>query len=47
MSSEYIFEMRDITKAFALNVVLDGVSIAIKPVRLGRLWEKTALVNRR
>lgn len=31
MSSEYIFEMRDITKAFALNVVLDGVSIAIKP----------------
>ncbi|HCD43545.1 MAG TPA: D-xylose ABC transporter ATP-binding protein [Lachnoclostridium sp.] len=31
MSSEYVFEMKDITKAFGRNVVLDGVSISIKP----------------
>lgn len=31
MSSEYIFEMKNITKAFASNVVLDGVSIELKP----------------
>lgn len=31
MPSEYIFEMKNITKAFASNVVLDDVSIAIKP----------------
>lgn len=30
MSSEYILEMKDITKAFGSNVVLDGVSIAVK-----------------
>lgn len=31
MSNEYVFEMKDITKAFGRNVVLDGVSISIKP----------------
>ena len=31
MSNEYVFEMRDITKAFNRNVVLDGVSISIRP----------------
>ena len=28
MANEYVFEMRDITKAFGRNIVLDGVSIA-------------------
>lgn len=28
---EYVFEMKDITKAFGQNTVLDGVSIAIRP----------------
>lgn len=31
MSNKYVFEMKDITKAFNRNVVLDGVSISIKP----------------
>ena len=31
MANEYVFEMRDITKAFGRNIVLDGVSIAIRP----------------
>lgn len=31
MSSKYVFEMKDITKAFGRNVVLDGVSISIEP----------------
>ncbi len=31
MLNEYVFEMKDITKAFGRNVVLDGVSISIKP----------------
>jgi len=31
MSDAYVFEMKDITKAFGRNVVLDGVSISIKP----------------
>ncbi len=31
MSVEYVFEMKDITKAFGRNVVLDGVSISIRP----------------
>lgn len=31
MPSQYIFEMRDIMKAFGTNKVLDGVNIAVKP----------------
>lgn len=31
MSKDYVFEMKDITKAFGSNVVLDGVSISIRP----------------
>ncbi len=31
MADEYVFEMKDITKAFGRNIVLDGVSIAIRP----------------
>ena len=31
MSNEYVFEMENITKTFGQNIVLDGVSIAIKP----------------
>lgn len=31
MPCEFIFEMKNISKAFASNVVLDGVSIAVKP----------------
>lgn len=31
MSNEYVFEMKDITKAFGRNVVLDGVNISIRP----------------
>ena len=31
MPNQYIFEMRDIMKAFGTNKVLDGVSIAVKP----------------
>ena len=29
--SEYVFEMKNITKAFGQNTVLDGVSIALRP----------------
>lgn len=35
MSVEYVFEMKDITKAFGRNVVLDGVSISIRPEKSG------------
>lgn len=31
MSNEYVFEMKDITKAFGRNIVLDGVSISVRP----------------
>ncbi|MEG0115329.1 MAG: sugar ABC transporter ATP-binding protein, partial [Hydrogenoanaerobacterium sp.] len=31
MSAEYILEMNDIVKSFALNNVLEGVTIAVKP----------------
>jgi ABC-type sugar transport system ATPase subunit len=31
MPKDYIFEMKDIVKAFSSNVVLDGVSIEVKP----------------
>lgn len=31
MENEFIFEMKDIVKAFGANLVLDGVSIAVKP----------------
>lgn len=31
MSDEYVFEMKDISKAFGRNVVLDGVNISIRP----------------
>ncbi|MGL5437122.1 MAG: sugar ABC transporter ATP-binding protein [Lachnospiraceae bacterium] len=31
MSNEYVFEMKDITKTFGRNVVLNGVNISIRP----------------
>lgn len=47
MSNEYVFEMRDITKAFNRNVVLDGVSISHKARRSpGPLWAKMVRESR-
>ena len=39
MSNEYVFEMKDITKAFGRNIVLDGVSISVRGRRLITIFD--------
>ena len=42
---EYVLEMKDITKHYGENTVLNGVSLSVKKVRSMHFQEKTEPVN--
>lgn len=42
---EYVLEMKDITKHYGENTVLNGVSLSVKKARSMHCQEKMELVN--
>ena len=45
--SEYVIEMRHITKIFPGIVANDDITLQLKKARSMRFWEKTALASLR